>query len=162
MLLPDSPNPLPALWNACFSSHGRLSAPAFTASAVLTYALFYVGDQVFAPRFLWPYLLAGPATVIVTIALVSVTARRLHDIPLPGWPAAIVALPITFSVVSRLWYPAWLSRNLTAFDQPLTFEALLYAAVFVPILALAFWPGTKGPNRHGPDPRERGDPQDVF
>lgn len=158
----DQRNPLAIIWHACFSAHGRLSSAAFTASAVLVYALFYIGDRMFESPYLYPYLLIGPATVVIQLALICVTARRLHDIDLPGWPAFVIAVPATFSLLARLVFPAWLSLEWTLFGQKLTLDIILYSVVFVLVLVLAFWPGIRGPNRHGPDPRDRGDPQDIF
>jgi len=77
----------------------------------------------------------GPAAALLTLAiylpLFATVARRLHD---QGWTAWFAfALPITFLALDML--------------VPLT--------LYLSFIGIAGGPGKLGPNRYGPDPREK-------
>lgn len=75
------------------------------------------------------------------IPLINVTVRRLHDLNLRGslyvgyFVALFIALAITLDT---------------------RFEVIGLWSVVVMWMLLMAWPGTKGPNKYGPDPREVG------
>ncbi|MBP5621561.1 MAG: DUF805 domain-containing protein [Thermoguttaceae bacterium] len=88
--------------------------------------------------FYWTSDLTEPALVpgailgafVFVPPILSLFARRLHDVGLSGW--YVVVLFSSQSICKSL--------NLDLF------------ASFVPLFLL-FWPGTKGENAYGPDPR---------
>lgn len=146
-----------------FSTQGRVAATHYTATVVLGYALFYAAHV--ADFNLWGWLSVAalsPLWLVLHIALLCITIKRLHDIDLPGGPAALVLVPVILSLV------AWGARGPAPFRVPGPpdgwdlAQTIVYAAVFLLVVALSFIPGTRGDNRHGPDPGQRGDPQDVF
>ena len=67
--------------------------------------------------------------LVALIPSIAVTVRRLHDINLTGW------IYLAFVVLS--------------FVPIVSFLAL------IGFLVLMAWPGTKGANKYGPDPRAR-------
>jgi uncharacterized membrane protein YhaH (DUF805 family) len=78
----------------------------------------------------------------------ALTARRLHDMGLPGWPGPINAL---VALVIGCWN--MLSFRTAGIDPPsLGWEALHVVSVLLFYLGL-FWAPMRGPNRYGPDPR---------
>jgi uncharacterized membrane protein YhaH (DUF805 family) len=71
-----------------------------------------------------------------------VTARRLHDINLPGEWALVVVLPEVLTVVAIAASPSWLF-------YPHTVSLFIR---FVIVFALIVMPGAKAENRYGPIP----------
>lgn len=90
-----------------------------------------------------PPLIAFTALVLFILAIIipslAVQVRRLHDRDMSGW---------------------WLLLLYT-----LTLLPIVGFLAFIAILVLAILPGTRGPNRFGPDPKDphgRLDDTDVF
>jgi uncharacterized membrane protein YhaH (DUF805 family) len=75
-------------------------------------------------------------------ATVSVTARRLQDRGLPGWPAALCLA----AVYAITFIPTVMET--TRYDGPL----FVLAAANLVVLILALLPSTPGPNRYGSPP----------
>lgn len=95
----------------------------------------------------WPghYVLliggTGPAAALLTLGiytpLFATMARRLHDQGMTAWLA--LAMPIPFLALDMFTPIAMLT--------PLTFTIIM--------IGISAGPGKPGPNRYGPDPRER-------
>ncbi len=90
-----------------------------------------------------------PGTIVfVTLAVpgLAVAVRRLHDSGRSAWWLALPAAPILF------WIVALIGR----FNSPGLFQPVLVAIVASPLVLIVFLllPGTRGPNRFGPDPKE--------
>lgn len=99
----------------------------------------------------------GILSSIVMLALVipglAVAVRRLHDSDRAGWWLALPAAPILF----------WIVALIGEFNSPDLFKPVVVAIVVAPLIVLAFMclPGTRGPNRFGPDPKGQ-DLADTF
>ncbi len=76
-------------------------------------------------------------------------ARRLHDINRTGWFAVIVPILLALKAWGQWQYDAGI--------LPTPSVGFPYSAVSIVLVitfwAVVFWPGTKGENRFGPDPR---------
>jgi len=84
---------------------------------------------------------------LLTLPLFALTARRLQDFDLPGWP-----LPPLMAYV--LFVNQWKSFSVvTDLAPPSTMYQVLAVPIVVAMLIAWFIPGTPGPNRYGPDPR---------
>ena len=75
----------------------------------------------------------------------AVAVRRLHDSDRVGWWLALPVAPVLF----------WIVALIGQFNSDTLFKPVLVAIVVSPLVVLAFMclPGTKGPNRFGPDPK---------
>lgn len=126
-------------------------------------AVAFIAAMVFVPLGSLALMLAGAPTgrwTILALNLVSMIpfpallARRLHDQGRSGW----LILPALFG------FSLWLGRSLVATTQgvdarialdrviwPLDWIAIAANIVMIALLVL---PGTRGPNRFGPDPRD--------
>ncbi len=88
--------------------------------------------------------------LIMLYPVLAVLAKRLHDLNLPGW-IAIVFYVASFAFVliavsglaGTALLPTPLGRWVSILEH--TFQ-------FVAVLALGSIPGSKGPNRYGPEP----------
>jgi uncharacterized membrane protein YhaH (DUF805 family) len=105
----------------------------------------------FEPR-LW---VADTLALLIAAPMPALIVRRCHDQDRTGkwaWLAAIAfAIWCLRSAVSLIW--GYQTRiELDSYTWPLDLLATLCS---VATLALLFLPGTKGPNRFGPDPRVR-------
>ncbi|HET9640323.1 MAG TPA: DUF805 domain-containing protein [Allosphingosinicella sp.] len=93
--------------------------------------------------------------VLVTLVVpgLAVAVRRLHDSGRAGWWLALPAAPILF----------WIVALIGGFSSPGLFKPVLVAILVTPlvILVLMCLPGTRGPNRFGPDPKGV-DLADIF
>lgn len=79
-------------------------------------------------------ILSGLLLLLLYFAWIATCVRRLHDMKLTGWLVLIIILIALFPILGYLFVS----------------------------LILGIWPGSKGPNRYGPDPRGRLDVADVF
>ncbi len=96
---------------------------------------------------------AAYAPVADTLGLLTLpagmaaTARRLRDLGLPGWPAAL-ALVATYATSFIPTTPS------TTFAVGLDWISYVLSAVNLAVLFIAAFPSTPGPNRYGPPPSE--------
>ncbi len=80
--------------------------------------------------------------IFIGIATVSLSARRLHDVNMPGW----IILPLTvFLIIKEIFSEAGIL--LMVLGIPLGVLGLI-------IFIVSFFKGTKGPNKYGPDPKD--------
>lgn len=101
--------------------------------------------------------LLGIIYLALIIPMIAVGVRRLHDIDRTGWWLLAPILP--YAIGFAMMFPAILSGAADP-ANPFNMTGLGLAGIFLLIgLALAvtlfifsLLPGTKGPNRYGPDP----------
>ncbi len=87
---------------------------------------------------------------MMTLCFLSV-ARRLHDRNWSSWILAPVCLYTTFVLGYGMYAPGVPD----ALTSNWVFAAhLLVMAIMLPVTVQMFLPGTRGPNRFGPDPRD--------
>ncbi len=82
------------------------------------------------------------AQALAALPIMTLSARRLHDIGLPGWPGPLIAATV---MILRISY-----------DSPLQVPVAAEAARWLSLIALfaiIFWPPAPGENRYGTDPR---------
>jgi len=85
---------------------------------------------------------------IPLLPVFALSARRLHDIGLPGWPA-----PINAAVALALGGWHMLSFRTIGVEPLSTGWEALHVATVLLFYAALFWVPRRGPNRYGPDPR---------
>jgi uncharacterized membrane protein YhaH (DUF805 family) len=115
-------------------------------------ALFVLVTIGFAGLEIEKYLLTTVAVVFLlpTPALVD---RRLHDVGLPGWPAAFFV--VVYGILANA--TDWGIVD-PAYRFPLAVRIIINL-VGLALLVACLWNETPGANRYGPDPRL--DPQDA-
>jgi uncharacterized membrane protein YhaH (DUF805 family) len=93
--------------------------------------------------------------LILLVPYFALFVRRLHDMNQSGWWAmilplgALAALPRAIAQINRDDAAPFAQHGFTLVDG-------LMLLVLVAVLAMTVTPGTIGPNRFGPDPREGG------
>jgi uncharacterized membrane protein YhaH (DUF805 family) len=85
------------------------------------------------------------------VPFIPLFVRRLHDQDLSGWLAAL--LPVAFLLALPHELAASTGNVQALFAEKGSGLQLLFDAVCIVILILCFLPGSRGPNRFGPDPR---------
>ena len=115
-----------------FNGGGMEEAVAFIISSVATIGVF-----------IWGLVCIGPTF--------TVAVRRLHDLNCPGTPLYVaIAFSIAFPLVS-----AFVTTRNEDFYQVLFVVFLgVPALVFLGVLVVATFPGTKGDNKYGPQPEK--------
>lgn len=106
------------------------------------------------------------AAVLIWSANFAAPMARLHDLGAPGWVHLIVvAIVFLLSTIGPVSGPGeavvragdWISvlRGHDSQVPPVNAQSAQIGAAIgaVQFLILAFWPGQKGANRFGPDPR---------
>jgi uncharacterized membrane protein YhaH (DUF805 family) len=100
-----------------------------------------------------PYA-ADALDVLLSIPMVALLVRRLHDQDRPGWPAVILPISIALGLIDLAHWAQWDPRQAIAYREsgphPLQW---LQAAAGLATLVLFLLPGTEGANRYGGDPR---------
>ena len=100
-------------------------------------------------------LVSDGLTVLLAIPVLALLVRRLHDQDRSG---KLVWLAIFAFAV---WLVRMVIANVAGMDARIAFDRMTWlldwAAIFANLAAviLAILPGTAGPNRFGPDPRQR-------
>ncbi|MBB3981487.1 uncharacterized membrane protein YhaH (DUF805 family) [Sphingobium fontiphilum] len=137
--------------------HTIKSSFAFTGRArrteVLLYHIFSALAGVvlgFVGGVVLPQAIAGPLIalfqLIAFVPMVALFARRLHDQSRSNfW---LIILPIG---VGLSHFQGQFCGTTAVFTRVYN---LAHIAVVILLLALLYWPGTKGPNAYGPDPRQ--------
>ncbi len=101
--------------------------------------------------------LLGIAYLALIIPAIAVGVRRLHDIDRTGWWLLAPILP--YAIGFAMMLPAIMSGaadpanpfNMTGLGLASIF-LLLGLAMAITLFIFSLLPGTKGPNRYGPDP----------
>lgn len=85
------------------------------------------------------------------IPAVPLFVRRLHDQNKTGWIAIVLPALLVMKVYERAQFEA---GNLVSPDLgfPIT---VVEGVLVITFWVLVFWPGSKGENRFGPDPRQQ-------
>ena len=93
----------------------------------------------------------------LVIPMIAVGVRRLHDIDRTGWWLMAPILP--YAIGFAMMFPAMVSGAADP-ANPFNMAGLGLASIFlllgvamaITIFIFSLLPGTKGPNRYGPDP----------
>lgn len=101
--------------------------------------------------------LLGILYLALIIPMIAVGVRRLHDIDRTGWWLLAPILP--YAIGFAMMFPAIMSGgadpanpfNMTGLGVASIFM-LLGLAMAITVFIFSVLPGTKGPNRYGPDP----------
>lgn len=106
----------------------------------------------FAGSTFLPHAFASTLIVIVRVVtalpLVALFARRLHDQNRSAWWTLILPVGMGLNIVRHE------SRLVANTPSSPPWLGLAYVCVVILMLVLFYWPGTRGPNRFGSDPRE--------
>ena len=106
--------------------------------------------------------LLGLAYLALVIPMIAVGVRRLHDTDRSGWwllaPFAPYAVGIAL-LFSRGFTPGM--SGMFAFGPAMIFMLIGFVLAIV-VFIFTVLPGTKGPNRFGPDPYDENDLEEVF
>ena len=153
---------------ALFTSlHGRIARKSFWIGAVALILLFFVISlavnlmilrrdpfaTAFEPtlgdmrRHGFSYL---AAVLIILYPSLAVLAKRLQDLDWPGWIAVLFFVPSLAFILAAILGLAGTAMQPTHIGR--WTGILEHTVQIVTILALGIVPGTKGPNRYGPDP----------
>ncbi|HEX5185133.1 MAG TPA: DUF805 domain-containing protein [Allosphingosinicella sp.] len=119
---------------------------AVALSAVV--AGFAIGLVAPYPILFWSQTMLG---LLALVPLFALFVRRLHDQDRPGWWGLLLPVSILLSIPRQIAEANGdVVAILAARVTPMAWASdLLGLAIFL----LFLWPGTDGPNRHGPDPR---------
>jgi uncharacterized membrane protein YhaH (DUF805 family) len=150
------------LWGAVRRlTHGRARRRTFWQAFAVW--LFAVAASLYILSIGGPFASAlALAVVIPNLGFLTLVAvLRLHDRDEPGWLApAYTILPPFFILLSAvLWARHFVAALDGSVPPPFPILPVLDTVLAVALLAwslveLGIRPGTKGPNRYGPDPRD--------
>ena len=100
-------------------------------------------------------LVSEVARAPLAIPLFALFARRMHDQNRSGWWTLLIVASILLSIPDFLRWTQTDPMQLLAYEQSGP-HPLRWVSATISILAftLSLWPGTVGPNKFGPDPRE--------
>lgn len=82
--------------------------------------------------------------IAVILPMFALFARRLHDQNRSAWWALILPAGFGLNIMRH---------DLLATFVPARWVDIIYVCLVITMLLLLYWPGTRGPNRFGPDPR---------
>lgn len=120
----------------------------FLAAMMLVVALISIANLILFDSLTVPY--GRYIQFGLWITAVPLFVRRLHDQNRTGWMAIVVPALLAMKVYEQAQFEAGnlLSPN---FGFPYNMISLVLVVCF---WVLVFWPGSKGENRFGPDPRQ--------
>jgi uncharacterized membrane protein YhaH (DUF805 family) len=137
----------------CFDYSGRsgrreywvFGLAAFVVVAAVEWIEAKMGWSRVGPRKLEMGILGSVVMFTFLIPGLALSVRRLHDSNRAGWWLTLPGAPVL------LWAVALVS----GFSAPDMFTPVLVAILVSPLIILALMcvPGTRGPNRFGPDPK---------
>jgi uncharacterized membrane protein YhaH (DUF805 family) len=127
------------------------------AYLALTELMFWSQDIFLYGVARWSSLLGARIEGIAGLVVVAVLAapaagliiKRLHDIGWSGWWLAPIAAPEIVNSLALMSGAAGTTLQPTGLGEVLAVAAVVGAVALLPV---ALWPGTKGPNRFGPEP----------
>jgi uncharacterized membrane protein YhaH (DUF805 family) len=139
----------------CLSFAGRSSRAELAVTFIAAMVFVPLGTMALllarVPTGSWSILALNLASMVPFPALLT---RRLHDQARSGW----LILPALFG------FSLWLLRSVTAaaqgIDSRIALDRWIWPLDWIAIaanmamIALLVLPGTRGPNRFGPDPRD--------
>jgi uncharacterized membrane protein YhaH (DUF805 family) len=125
-----------------FSFFGRINRAKYWLGLGIVYAFFFGAGMaswtLLSPNEIWSFIV-GLWMMSGVVSLLSIFSKRLHDLSRTAW-----WVPAVFGVLVLV----------TVFRVPLAGH-ISNAVMGVLIIALGCLRGTRGPNRHGPDPLEK-------
>lgn len=96
----------------------------------------------------------GPLYILLALGLIipsiAVTVRRLHDTNRSGWWILLPVLP--YAIVIAMMLTAGAAGSPTGMLAGAGLGMILVFAAVIAFIIFMILPGTKGPNRFGPDP----------
>ena len=126
---------------------GRAARPEFWWFALTAYVVYVIAGLI--PGISW---IVYPVLALLSLA---VTVRRLHDTDRSGWWVILpYAVPYAVFAVDLL-LPAFPTDRLVV-NWLSAGPILIAIAVEIALLIMLVQPGTRGPNKYGPDPLQRG------
>ena len=126
---------------------GRAGRPEFWWFALAAYVVYVIAGLI--PGISW---IVYPVLALLSLA---VTVRRLHDTDRSGWWVILpYAVPYAVFAVDLL-LPAFPTDRLVV-NWLSAGPILIAIAVEIALLIMLVQPGTRGPNKYGPDPLQRG------
>jgi uncharacterized membrane protein YhaH (DUF805 family) len=90
--------------------------------------------------------------LLLLIPMFALFVRRLHDQDRSGFLGLLLPLSVVLSVPRMLIFVRGDVEAIIA--ARLSPVAIASGLIGIAILVLCFWPGSDGPNRYGPDPRQ--------
>jgi uncharacterized membrane protein YhaH (DUF805 family) len=135
----------------CFDYSGRSRRREYWTYALLTFVILaVVGAIEDELTYVYSRREDSPLSGILVLGLMvpglAVSVRRLHDSDRAGWWLALPMAPVLF----------WAIALIAGFGSDSLFKPVLVAMILSPLVVLALMcvPGTRGPNRFGPDPKQ--------
>lgn len=129
----------------------------------LAYVLFDVVLQILM-RISALFGILGLLYLGIIIPMIAVSVRRLHDTDRTGW--WLLAPLVPYLIGAALVLPALIANptaGLAAFAAgPALILFMIGLVMAIVIFIFSVLPGTKGPNRFGPDPYDPADLEQVF
>lgn len=120
----------------------------FLAAMMLVMALIAIVHLIFFDSLTVPY--GQYIQFALWIPAVPLFVRRLHDQNKTGWIAIVMPALLAMKVYEQAQFEA---GNLLSPDLGFPYNVVGLILV-ISFWALVFWPGSKGENRFGPDPRQ--------
>ena len=166
----ESQRPPFHFWRFFFSLRGRVSRVPFAAFMLPVKAFFFFAVTAAEHSFLatrqdLTLIFLGVLKWLITWPSLALTFKRLHDCNLPGLMALVIFSPAvvnaiqTINEVIAIHHGA--APNVSSVLYNGASNAFFYG-LWIFALGLALFPGSKGPNRFGPDPRQQASPADAF
>lgn len=91
--------------------------------------------------------------IALAIPAIALFARRMHDQARTGWWVMLPVALFTYSTALGFLASTQGTASRIAFEKAIRQLDLIPFFATITVLALIVMPGTKGPNRFGPDPR---------
>ncbi len=168
--MPESKPPPFHFWRFFFSLRGRVSRVPFAAFTLPVKALFFfavtaAGHIFVTTRQDLALILLGVLKWLVIWPSFALTFKRLHDCNLPGLIALALFAPAAVTAVQTVGEILTIHQGVAPTAHSVVFGGasnIFFYGLWLFALGLALYPGTKGANRYGPDPRHSLSPVDVF
>jgi len=141
-----------------FSFHGRITRTMWWIGTIITCAACLAATYMLEPRLFDPESkMQAPPSILGTVAqlallwpITAISVKRLADCDWPAWPALIL---VPSSGILDIGPHFGFMVDIDHFTPG---EKAVLIALAIPGLALMLFNGsvrgTRGPNRHGPDP----------
>ena len=93
------------------------------------------------------------AIFVVTLGMISASARRINDFNYSGWWQLLVYFPLTLLFIIKNYnYSSSLSIQQLWFFLPLFVSNFFFVSQIILFVLLSLIPGTKGKNKYGDPP----------
>lgn len=156
-----------ALW-FLFSLKGRISRKPFVVFILISHltvflsthwANTYWAASSFSLSATWPLMIPGLIGTAFIWPMFAICVKRLHDLNRQSvWAWIIFIKPVVAAITTYFVADIYLSQNIepTGLDWLINWPVMFLGYYILLLqLCLALIPGTKGPNRYGPSPKEK-------